>query len=148
MVLTAGMLSATAGLALLTGVRPNGTYLAQVLPGGMLSAFGLGLSLVPATIVAVQGVPAAQSGLASGLLNTSRLVGGALGLAALTTIAASHANSRIAAGAPAVLAQTDGYQLAFVVGAGLCFAGAVAAAVLLRGREPAPVAGEVAEARG
>src|SRR3954449_8516066 len=90
-VLTAGMLFATAGLALLTGVRPGGTYLGQVLPGGVLSAFGLGLGLVPATIVAVQGVPAAQSGLASGLLNTSRLVGGALGLAALTTIATSHA---------------------------------------------------------
>ncbi len=91
-VLTAGMVSAAAGLALLTGVRPDGTYLAQVLPGGVLSAFGLGLALVPATIVAVRGVPAAESGLASGLLNTSRLVGGALGLAALTTIATSRAH--------------------------------------------------------
>jgi EmrB/QacA subfamily drug resistance transporter len=144
-VLTAGMLSAAAGLALLTGVRPGGTYLAQVLPGGLLSAFGLGLGLVPATIVAVQGVPAAQSGLASGLLNTSRLVGGALGLAVLTTIATSHAHARIAEGASPVLAQTDGYGLAFAVGAALCLLGAVAAAVLLRPqREAAP--GELAEA--
>jgi MFS family permease len=147
-VLTAGMLSAAAGLALLTGVRPDGTYLAQVLPGGVLSAFGLGLSLVPATIVAVQGVPASQSGLASGLLNTSRLVGGALGLAALTTIAATHANARLASGAPAALAQTDGYQLAFAIGAAVCLLGAVASAVLLRGRESSTVAGEVAEAQG
>jgi EmrB/QacA subfamily drug resistance transporter len=147
-VLTAGMLSATAGLALLTGVRPDGTYLAQVLPGGTLSAFGLGLGLVPATIVAVQGVPAAQSGLASGLLNTSRLVGGALGLAVLTTIATSHAHARLADGASAALAQTDGYQLAFVVGAALCLLGAIAAAVLLRPRPEPGHTPELAEAQG
>jgi EmrB/QacA subfamily drug resistance transporter len=147
-VLTAGMLSATAGLVLLTGVRPGGTYLGQVLPGGVLSAFGLGLGLVPATIVAVQGVPAAQSGLASGLLNTSRLVGGALGLAVLTTIATSHAHARIAAGASPALAQTDGYQLAFVVGAALCLVGAVAATVLLRPRREDVTPPELAEARG
>jgi EmrB/QacA subfamily drug resistance transporter len=147
-VLTAGMVSATAGLALLTGVRPDGTYLAQVLPGGVLAAFGLGLALVPATIVAVQGVQAAQSGLASGLLNTSRLVGGALGLAVLTTIATSHAHARVAAGASHALAQTDGYQLAFAVGAVLCLVGAVAAAVLLRPSREARAAGELADARG
>jgi MFS family permease len=147
-VLTAGMVSATAGLALLTGVRPDGTYLAQVLPGGVLSAFGLGFALVPATIVAVRGVPAAESGLASGLLNTSRLVGGALGLAVLTTIATSHAHARIAEGASRVLAQTDGYQLAFTVGAALCFLGAVAAAVLLRPANRGEASAELAEARG
>ena len=147
-VLTAGMLSATAGLALLTGVRPGGTYLAQVLPGGALSAFGLGLALVPATIVAVQGVPATQSGLASGLLNTSRLVGGALGLAVLTTIATSHAHARIAEGASPALGQTDGYQLAFVVGAALCFLGALAASVLLRPRREQTAAADLAEVRG
>ena len=98
--------------------------------------------------MAVQGVPASQSGLASGLLNTSRLVGGALGLAALTTIAATHANARLASGAPAALAQTDGYQLAFAIGAAVCLLGAVASAVLLRGRESSAVAGEVAEAQG
>ena len=130
--LSAGMLLATAGLALLTGVRPDGTYLAQVLPGGILAALGLGLSLVPATITAVQGVPAAQSGLVSALLNSSRLVGGALGLAVLTTLAESQTHSRLAAGASAALAQTDGFKLAFLVGAALCFAGAVLAAVLLR----------------
>jgi EmrB/QacA subfamily drug resistance transporter len=147
-VLTAGMVSATAGLALLTGVRPDGTYLAQVLPGGVLSAFGLGLALVPATIVAVRGVSAAESGLASGLLNTSRLVGGALGLAVLTTIATSHAHARIAEGASRALAQTAGYQLAFTVGAALCFLGAIAAAVLLRPANRGEASAELAEARG
>jgi EmrB/QacA subfamily drug resistance transporter len=151
--LSAGMVLAAAGLALLTGVRPGGTYLEQVLPGGVLAALGLGLSLVPATIAAVQGVPMAQSGLASALLNTSRLMGGALGLAVLTTLAETRTHSRLAAGASAALAQTDGYKLAFLVGAALCSAGAVLAAVLLRGGdEPVaeqvdePVAEQVAEA--
>jgi hypothetical protein len=76
-VLAAGMLSATAGEVLLTSVHPGGSYLANVLPGGVLGALGLGLALVPATIVAVEGVPRAVSGLASGVLNTSRFVGAA-----------------------------------------------------------------------
>jgi EmrB/QacA subfamily drug resistance transporter len=148
-VLTVGMIFAAAGLGLLTGVRPSGTYLVQVLPGGVLSALGLGLALVPATIAAVQGVPAALSGLASGLLNTSRLVGGALGLAVLTTLATSETNDRLAAGAGHALAQTDGYALAFRVGAVICLVGAVASATLLRRRrEPAEAAGRLAEAQG
>jgi EmrB/QacA subfamily drug resistance transporter len=131
-VLTAGMLSAAAGLALLTGVRPGGSYFATVLPGGVLGAAGLGLSLVPATIAAVQGVTSAQSGLASGLLNTSRLAGGALGLAVLSTLAASHTSSQLAHGASDLSALSSGYQLAFGVGALICVAGAFVTAVLLR----------------
>jgi EmrB/QacA subfamily drug resistance transporter len=137
--LAAGMLFAAAGEALLTRVDPGGTYLAQVFPGGALGAFGLGLSLVPATIIAVQGVPGAISGLASGVLNTSRFVGAALGLAVLSTLAASHTDSQLAAGTPAARALTDGFQLQFEVGALLCLAGAVAAAVLLRPRQVAPI---------
>jgi EmrB/QacA subfamily drug resistance transporter len=133
-VLAAGMLSAAAGEALLTGVRPGGTYFAQVLPGGMLGAFGLGLALVPATIVAVQGVPAAASGLASGVLNTSRFVGAALGLAVLSTIAASQTHHELAAGTSAASALTDGFQLQFGVGAAFCLAGAIAAVLMLRSR--------------
>jgi EmrB/QacA subfamily drug resistance transporter len=131
-VLTAGMLTAAAGLALLTRIQPDGSYLSQVLPGGVLAGIGMGMSLVPGTIVAVQGVPAAQSGLASGLINTSRLTGGALGLAALTTLATSHTNSEIAAGVGHLPALTDGYQLAFAVGAIVCVIGAVMAATLIR----------------
>ena len=126
-----GMASATAGLIVLTGVAPGGSYVAVVLPGGILACFGMGLALVAATIAAVQGVPAALSGLASGLLNTSRLVGGALGLAVLGTIASTHTRHAAATGARAL---TDGYAVAFEVGAGFCVAGAVVALVLLRGR--------------
>ena len=131
-VLALGMFSAAAGELLLTAVRPDGPYLTDVLPGGLFGAFGLGLALVPATIVAVQGVPAALSGLASGVLNTARFVGAALGLAVLSTIAASHTNSAIAAGTAPSVALTDGYQLQFEIGALFCLAGAVAAIVLLR----------------
>jgi MFS family permease len=136
-VLTAGMLSAAAGLALLTGVGPGSGYLMGVLPGGVLGAAGLGFSLVPATIAAVQGVSAAQSGLASGLLNTSRLAGGALGLAALSTIAASHSRAQILGGASQLGGLTSGYQLALGVGALICVAGALATALLLRSGPPA-----------
>ncbi len=133
-VLTAGMLSAAAGLGLLTGIRPGGSYFANVLPGGVLGAGGLGLALVPATIAAVQGVAAAQSGLASGLLNTSRLVGGALGLAVLSTLADSHTQRQLAHGAWSLSALSSGYQLAFGIGALLCLVGAFAAVLLLRPR--------------
>src|SRR5262249_51210806 len=97
-VLAAGMVLATIGEALLTGVSPGGNYWTEIFPGGMFGAAGLGLALVPATIVGVQGVPAALSGLASGVLNTSRFVGAALGLAVLTTLPTTHTHSEIAAG--------------------------------------------------
>jgi EmrB/QacA subfamily drug resistance transporter len=146
MVLAGGMLSATAGEALLTGVHPGGTYVAQVLPGGMLGAFGLGLSLVPATIVAVQGVPAATSGLASGVLNTSRFVGAALGLAVLSTIAASHTHAALASGASTATALTDGFALQFGVGAVFCLVGAAAALVMLRPQRSGAMREELPEA--
>ena len=134
---TGGLLLATAGMLLLTGVSADGTYPAQVLPGGVLSALALGVALVGSTIAAVQGVPQSQSGLASGLLNTSRLMGGALGLAVLGTIAANHTKSVAAASQAAAL--TDGYGLAFTVGAGFTAAGALVAAVMLRKPPTAPV---------
>ena len=137
-VITAGMLLAATGLALLSGVRPGAAYLTHVLPGGLLAAAGMGLALVPATIVAVQGVAAHESGLASGLINTSRLMGGALGLAVLSTIAASRTHAQLAAGLDPAQATSDGYQLAFIAGALLCLSGAVAAAALLRRANVAP----------
>ncbi len=129
-VIAAGMLCATIGMALLVGVAPHGSYLSDVLPGAMLSAIGMGFSLVPSTIVAMQSLPASQSGLGSGLLNTSRLMGGALGLAVLSTIA--DAQTRGSAGAGAARALTDGFDLAFGVGAAIALVGAVLAVLLLR----------------
>jgi EmrB/QacA subfamily drug resistance transporter len=130
-VITAGMLSSAVGMLLLSGVAPGGTYVNSVLAGALLSALGMGFTLVPATIVAMQGVAGSQSGVASGLLNTSRLVGGALGLAVLSTIAASHTKALVAADG-AAHALTSGFGLAYAVGAGLALTGAAVAAFLLR----------------
>jgi EmrB/QacA subfamily drug resistance transporter len=133
-VLVAGMVFAAIGEALLTSVRPDGNYWTDVFPGGMFGATGLGLALVPATIVGVQGVPRALSGLASGVLNTSRFIGAALGLAVLTTLATSHTHSEIASGTNAATALTDGFALQFVVGAIFCVVGAIGGVLLLRPR--------------
>ncbi|HTA34596.1 MAG TPA: MFS transporter [Solirubrobacteraceae bacterium] len=138
LVLTVGMSVAAVGLYLLTGVHSGGSYLADVLPGGLLAGMGLGLSLVPATIAAVAGVPARESGLASGMLNTSRLIGGALGLAVLSTVAASRTRADLLIGASGPSALSSGFRVAFAVSAGLSVLGALAAAVLLRARPPAP----------
>ena len=129
-VITTGMLTATLGMGLLTGVAPHAGYLTTVLPGATLAALGMGLSLVPATIVAMQGLAPSESGLGSGLLNTSRLIGGALGLAILSTIADAQTRHDVAGGFAGSL--TSGFDLAFAVGAGFCLAGAALAGLLLR----------------
>jgi EmrB/QacA subfamily drug resistance transporter len=131
-VVTLGLLSAAAGLLLLTGVRPGASYFTAVLPGGILSGLGMGLTLVSSTIAATQGVPRAQSGLAAGLLNMSRLFGGALGLAVLSTIATS--NSHPSPGVSQLTALANGFTVAFEVGAGILLAGVALAALGLRAR--------------
>jgi hypothetical protein len=94
---------------------------------------------VPATIVAVKGVAAEQNGLASGVVNTSRLVGGTFGIAVLSTLASSHTNGLLSGGTAPLDALTDGYRLAFLVSAGICALGVLAAATLLRrGPEAVP----------
>ena len=150
--ITAGMLSAAAGLLILSGIGPHGSYLGQLLPGGLLAAAGLGLALVPSTIVAVQGVPANVAGVASGLLNTSRLLGGALGLAVLSTIASAETRAALHAGVRPSQALTDGYGRALLVGAVIVAVGGAIAAVLLRADRPsargAAPAGAAPEANG
>ncbi|MFL5864534.1 MAG: MFS transporter [Solirubrobacteraceae bacterium] len=141
-VISTAMLAMAAGMALLSGVVPGGTYVSVVLPGALLTALGMGFSLVPATIVAMQGVAGAQSGVASGLLNTSRLMGGALGHAILSTIASGQT-----VGEPAVAAArslTDGFDLAFTVAVGFALLGALVAAYALR---PAAESAAVSEVR-
>jgi MFS family permease len=139
-VITVGMTVATGGMLVLLDVAPGGSYLGSVLPGALLTAVGMGFSLVPATIVAMQCLPASQSGIGSGLLNTSRLMGGALGLAILSTIADSRTRADAASGFAHAL--TSGFDLAFLVGAGFSLAGAVVAGLWLRNPRPA---GEVVE---
>jgi EmrB/QacA subfamily drug resistance transporter len=139
-VIVTAMLSMTAGMLLLSGIAPGGSYAGNVLAGALLTALGMGFSLVPATIVAMQGVAGSESGVASGLLNTSRLMGGALGLAILSTIASGQARGAVGTGA--VRAVTNGFDLAFTVAAGFALAAVGVAAVALR---PAADRSELAE---
>jgi EmrB/QacA subfamily drug resistance transporter len=132
-----GMTLATIGFLVLATVESSSAYEVAILPGGMLVTLGAGWSMVPATIVAVKGVAPEQNGLASGVVNTSRMVGGTLGLAVLTTLATSRTNDLLGGGTAQFDALTSGYRLAFLVGAGLCLAGGVAAVTLLRGRPEA-----------
>jgi EmrB/QacA subfamily drug resistance transporter len=138
-VMTAGLAFVVVGLLMFTGVEPNGTYLGDVLFPSIVVAVGLGFSFVPLTIAAVAGVSAAEAGLASGLINTSQQVGGALGLAVLSTVANSRTDSvmRAANGAQEALprALTEGFQSAFFVGALFAAAGVVLSLTLLRHRE-------------
>jgi EmrB/QacA subfamily drug resistance transporter len=137
--LTGGLLVGAAGLGLLGAVGSRGEYLDLVLPGGVLATAGFGAAFVPAMIGAVQGVAPSETGLASGLVNTSRLVGGTLGLAVFSTLAASYTNSQASAGAGALSALTDGYQLAFLLGAiAVLLAAAIAATLLRRHLQPLP----------
>jgi EmrB/QacA subfamily drug resistance transporter len=130
-VITAGMLSSAVGFTFLSGVAPGGTYVNAVLLGALFSSLGMGFTLVPATIVAMSGVERSESGVASGLLNTSRLVGGALGLAVLSTIAAAQTNGQIGS-TGAAHALTNGFGLAYHVATAFALAGAAIAAFLLR----------------
>ncbi len=129
-VIVTAMTGLAGGMLALSHIAPGQSYVGPVLIGAVLTALGMGFSLVPSTIVAMQGVAGTQSGVASGLLNTSRLLGGALGLAVLSTIASSHTSH--AAGVSAARALTDGFDLAFTVGIGFAVIGALTAAVVLR----------------
>ena len=128
-ILIAGMTLLTAGLFWFTDISVNGTYLGSMLAPSLLTALGIGLAFVPATITAVAGVESHEAGLASGLVNTARLFGGALGLAILAAIAASRTNSDLHhVGTTAHAALVSGFQLAFLVAAGFALVGLLVAA--------------------
>ncbi len=129
-VLGAGMLLVAAGLVWFSQVSANGTYLGDVVFPSVLAGLGLGFSFVPVTIASVAGVQREESGLASGLINTSQQVGGALGLAILVAIANSVTDGSRAPGP-----LTDGFQKAFLVGAGFAVAGAILSQVVIRTRD-------------
>jgi EmrB/QacA subfamily drug resistance transporter len=136
-VMVTGMLFVAAGLLWFTQVSaPGGTYVADVLFPSMLVAVGLGLSFVTTTIAAVTGVEPARAGLASGLINTTQQVGGALGLAITATVANSTTRDAFASGERVkVVALTQGFQDAFLVCAGLALLGAFLAATLILSRD-------------
>jgi EmrB/QacA subfamily drug resistance transporter len=138
-VLVTGMASLTAGLIWFGQISVHGSYLGDILGPSLLAGGGLGLSFVPVTIAAVAGIAEREAGLASGLINTSQQIGGALGVAVLATIADSRTTHLMAAahGNRAELPQalTEGFQSAFLVAAGFAAVGLVLALVLIRGGE-------------
>ena len=143
-----GMTALTGGLVYFTQVSVGGSYLGDLLPGFLLIAVGLGFSFVPISIAALAGIEAAEAGLASGLINTSQQIGGALGIAALSTIATSRTSDAIATGSTQASALVTGFHGAFVAGAIIASVGIAAAVTLIRRDEleqqVAPVEGEAA----
>jgi EmrB/QacA subfamily drug resistance transporter len=131
-VLLFGMTTLTAGLVYFTQVSVGGSYLADLLPGFLLIAVGIGFSFVPISIAALAGVQSAEAGLASGLINTSQQIGGALGIAALSTIATSRTDHALANGSTHAAALVDGFHGAFIAGVIIAGLGIVAALTLIR----------------
>jgi EmrB/QacA subfamily drug resistance transporter len=131
-ILVIGMTALTAGLVYFTQVSVHGSYLGDLLPGFLLTGLGIGFAFVPISIAALAGVRASEAGLASGLFNTSQQIGGALGIAALSTIATSRTGNAIAAGTAVPSALVDGFTAAFIAGAGIAAVGIVAALTLIR----------------
>jgi predicted MFS family arabinose efflux permease len=133
-----GMCIAATGLIVLSRIPVAGTYLGDLLPGLMIMAVGMGLTFVPITLIATTNVNEHDAGLASGLLNTSQQLGGAIGLAVLATLAANTTTNTLTAlghvpsAAARVAALVDGFHVAFFVGAFLMLGGAAILAATVR----------------
>ena len=136
--LVAGLLCAAIGLALFARAPLDGHFSLDVLPGMLLLGLGAGIAFNPMLLAAMGDVNPSESGLASGLVNTAFMMGGALGLAVLASLANFRANDLQSAGATSIAALNGGYHAAFLVGAGFAALAAILAALLLR--EPAHAA--------
>jgi EmrB/QacA subfamily drug resistance transporter len=145
--LTAGLLLAALGLLLLARAPVDGSFAVDVFPSMILLGLGAGMAFNPVLLAAMSDVEPTEAGLASGLVNTSFMMGGALGLAVLASLAASRTDTLLAAGEGQAAALTGGYHVAFLAGAIFAAAAAGLGAALLRVPRP-EVAEEVEEAIG
>jgi EmrB/QacA subfamily drug resistance transporter len=136
-VLIPSLILLMAALALLTRTPVDGDYVVDLLPAMLLFGIGAGMSFPALMTLAMSGASPSDAGLASGLVNTTQQVGGALGLAVLTTLATSRTDGLLEDGASTASALTEGYQLAFAVGAALLVVAVALAAFVLQ-RPPAP----------
>jgi EmrB/QacA subfamily drug resistance transporter len=134
-VLIAGLIALCLGILWYTQISVDGSYVVDLLPGFLLVGFGLPFSFIPISILALGGVEEHQAGLASGLINTSQQIGGAIGVAVMSTVAIEHAETLLAEGDPPRLAFTDGFQWGFWVGFAVWAAALVAALTLIRREE-------------
>ncbi|MEV8427867.1 MFS transporter [Streptomyces chartreusis] len=133
-VLLAGLLLIVAGMALLSRAPVDGSYVTDVLPPLLLLATGFAAAMPALTGLAMSGAREEDAGLASGLFNTTQVVGGSLGLAVLSVLAASRTEALLSEGAGSVAATAEGYQLAFRVATGIALGALTVATVALRGR--------------
>ncbi len=136
--LAVGLLVAALGLALFARAPLDGRFVADVLPSMILLGLGAGIAFNPVLLAAMSDVEPHESGLASGLVNTSFMMGGALGLAVLASLAAARTESLMAAGSASLAALSGGYRVAFLVGALFAAAAAMLGTLLLRRVATAP----------
>jgi EmrB/QacA subfamily drug resistance transporter len=144
--LVVGLLLAALGLALFARAPVAGGFALDVLPGMLLLGLGAGIAFNPVLLAAMSDVSASDSGLASGVVNTSFMMGGALGLAVLASLAAAHSAALAGGGAATPAALNGGYHVAFLVGALFALAAAGLAGVLLRTAAPAGAPAQAQEA--
>ena len=143
-----GMAIAATGLFILSSASVGGSYLSDILPGLIPQSIGMGLTFVPITLIATTNVEAEDAGLASGLFNTSQQVGGSLGLAILSTLAANKTASMLIGGSGRAQALVDGFNVAFVAAAVLVAAGALVLLLVVRKSDVANVNPEAAPVPG
>jgi EmrB/QacA subfamily drug resistance transporter len=134
-VMAFGLTLITGGMLWYTQIPVEGSFVTHLLPGYLLVGVGMGFSFVPMSIAALAGVEPQEAGLASGLINTSQQIGGALGVAIAATVAFTHSKTLLAAGHSAASAATGGYALGFWVLAGISAVSVVACLALVRGGE-------------
>jgi len=130
--MAAGLLLAALGLMLFARAPVDGQFVLDVLPSMILLGIGAGMAFNPVLLAAMNDVEQSESGLASGIVNTAFMMGGALGLAVLASLAGARSEDRLAAGASSREALTAGYHLAFLMGAGFALVAALLGALLIR----------------
>ena len=143
--LAVGLALTAAGLALFALSPVDGSFALHVLPGMALLGIGCGMAMNPVLLAAMSDVPQSESGLASGVVNTAFMMGGALGLAVLASLAAARTDRLLALGADSLAALNGGYHIAFAIGAVFAAAASLASAALLRAA-PQPAANSLAPA--
>jgi EmrB/QacA subfamily drug resistance transporter len=149
-VLSSGLALSAVAIVMFARLPVDGTYFADLFPAFILSGIGLALAFVPMTVGALTGVREADAGIASGLINTTQQIGGAIGVAVATTIATTYTTRFVDAhagasplGGPAL---THGFEVAFYVLAALAVVGAVVAAVMVESKPPKPQVEELPDA--
>jgi EmrB/QacA subfamily drug resistance transporter len=134
-----GMVFLTVGLLLFTQVSVDGSYWSDLFPGFLVIGVAIPFVFVPVTIAALAGTKPEEAGLASGLINTSQQIGGAVGIALLSTIAVSTTDEALATGTPVPVALTDGFVNAFWAGTVIAFVGVLVSIFMVRGRDLQPL---------